>query len=120
MERKKIAGAFTHDHMLHYLQLMRDAYLRLDVPTFGIQHFFVDHEETQSGLGPLDDALYTHLLGAAKRLDSYLFILGDHGVNYGALRQSELGIHEEINPALWVLAPIGTETQARLVTTPML
>ena len=95
MERKKIAGAFTHDHMLHYLQLTGDAYRRIDVPFFSLSHFFVNHEETQvglvpfegmhawhevmfaqSGLSPLDDALYKHLVGVAERMNAYVFIIG--------------------------------------------
>ena len=54
-----------------------------DAPTFGLLHAHVNHEETQSGLGPLDDATYTHLIGAAERMDTYVFLLGDHGAHYG-------------------------------------
>ena len=51
MSRKLIAGAFATDHMFRYLQLTRAAY-RARVPTFGLMHVFINHEETQSGLGP--------------------------------------------------------------------
>ena len=86
------------------------------MPVFAIVHSFQNHEDTQSGLGPLDDGLRAHVLHAARRMDTYVWIMGDHGVRYGSLRQSEAGLLEERNPALWVLAPLEHETPARLLT----
>ena len=47
----------------------------------------------------MDGGLSVHVLDVARRMDTYLFILGDHGVRYGPLRQAEAGMHEESGPA---------------------
>ena len=76
LERKKIAGAFTTDHMLNFLALTRSSYI--NVPTFGLIHFFLNHEETQSGLGPLDGTLFSHLMGTTESMKNYLFRCNIH------------------------------------------
>ena len=114
MEKKLIAGAFTTDHMLNYLHRLRQTYLGTSV--FGLIHTFVNHEETQTGLEPLDDSLSLHVLEVAERMDTYLWILVDHGVRFGELRQSDAGWYEENNPALFLVAPLQFETAARLLT----
>ena len=77
-ERKKIAGAFVSDHMLHYVDKFSSAYE--GTPVFALIHTFQNREDTQSGLGPMDAGLSLHVQDIARKMDTYLFILGDHGV----------------------------------------
>ena len=92
----KVLHTFMHSYVCMYL--CRATYTH--VPTFGIMHIHINHEETQSGLAPLDDGTYSHLLGAAESVDrctsecpigcakqcmllADVFLLGDHGAHHG-------------------------------------
>ena len=112
--RKMIAGAFVTDHMFSYLRLLHDEYK--GTPLFALVHTMSNHEATQSALAGMDEGLSAETLDVMRRSDTYLILLSDHGIRYGAVRQSPAGRHEEANPFLWVLAPVLLETPGRLVT----
>ena len=63
-----------------------------------------NHEPSQSGMHQMDGRLQ-HFLQSMERSNTFVALLGDHGLNYATYAQTQHGRFEANNPALFLLVP---------------
>ncbi|KAH7668165.1 Protein K03A11.4, partial [Aphelenchoides avenae] len=105
-QRKLINGQCRgmHLYLFDYFKGFLDAYA--DEPKFSVM-WPVDIAHGQvNGLYPVDDVFLKMLKDyRAKLNNAFLFIMGDHGIHYTAIRNTKQGEIEDNNPALVVAVP---------------
>ena len=98
--RLLLTGAIATDHMFLYVKRMRDEYV--GTPIFSIVHTMLNHEPTQSALPAIDEGLHDAIVDAARTADTYMFLLGDHGVRYsGATTLGTGGPQRQVLGGSW-------------------
>jgi hypothetical protein len=100
-----LAGRHMHEYSFDYLHSLAREYP--EAPRATVAVFNEAHEPTQRAVAPLDARLaefLKHKLSTADGNRSVIFLVADHGINYGLTRP--FGGAEEVSlPALFLLLP---------------
>lgn len=97
-----LGGVVLETLLFNYSQQFHKNYA--NSPHFMFNHFMVGHEETQNGQRYIDKELAEYL-ATVDLSETFLFILGDHGLGYGEYRNTLYGQHDFFNPIFIMLAP---------------
>lgn len=101
-EQHCTGGIPLHDQQFDYFEQFHQNYA--DLPTFSHGMLLRNHEPSQSGMHQMDVRLQ-HFLQSMESSNSFVALLGDHGLNYATYAQTQHGRFEANNPALFLLVP---------------
>ncbi|CAI2355960.1 unnamed protein product [Caenorhabditis sp. 36 PRJEB53466] len=94
----------THHTLLDYMGQFTDAYP--DQPKFGWVWAIDLGHNTENGFAHADKDFHKYFLDHRKQLDnSFVFILGDHGLRFGSIRETFVGALDVNNPFTAVSIP---------------
>uniref|UniRef100_A0AC35F1P2 Uncharacterized protein n=1 Tax=Panagrolaimus sp. PS1159 TaxID=55785 RepID=A0AC35F1P2_9BILA len=94
-----------HPYLCDYLKSFLKAYP--DKPKFSLSWLStLQHNDDPNALSSSDDYFY-HFFNDTKNdfENAFLFVMGDHGMRGGKIRETKVGEHEDNNPALFLSVP---------------
>eukprot|EP00996_Jenningsia_fusiforme_P002688 NODE_350_length_2402_cov_36.079473_g325_i0.p1 GENE.NODE_350_length_2402_cov_36.079473_g325_i0~~NODE_350_length_2402_cov_36.079473_g325_i0.p1 ORF type:complete len:708 (+),score=102.51 NODE_350_length_2402_cov_36.079473_g325_i0:88-2211(+) len=104
MDRRCIGSDMVVSHLFHYAEQFMDNYR--DLGRWGFMQILEGHEETGSVISTIDEELSQFVSRVMEsHPNTFLFVMGDHGMRYGKYRGTLGGSVEYRLPFLRLLAP---------------
>uniref|UniRef100_A0A915DLT0 Protein asunder n=1 Tax=Ditylenchus dipsaci TaxID=166011 RepID=A0A915DLT0_9BILA len=104
----------SYTHLLEYFRQYVDIYDDVQ-DKFSITWIVSLAHDSTNALYHTDERFYQLFLGLKQKLDnSFLFVMGDHGLRFGKIRHTKAGKTEDNNPALFVALPRSLRSNVEL------